>query len=203
MKDATKDLAAKASRGDERLGAEDLIANELASAILSDPLNKIRHICEALFLLSEDEKQAAHISKDEEAEVDKIYTLLQSLQNNTRTKIKRSHSIDHRVDVNFSFSQDEADKFLDWFNAERWRVSPGSSNEKEQIDKALELKNEDKPYAAFLLASRHAPLSKKTYERLKNEFVSYAMPKAVRLMKKLMNQVSSSSFEAALDRLKG
>ena len=39
-----EELAAKAIRPSRRLSLDDLLASELASAAMSDPLSKIRHV---------------------------------------------------------------------------------------------------------------------------------------------------------------
>ena len=201
MSEETKNLAAKASRGDDRLGAEDLIANELASAILSDPLNKIRHIGEALFLLSEDEKQAAHISNEEKKEVEKIYKLSTTLQNVHINTIEDEygHVIERGAVLAWPFSKDEANDWLDFADRKTWRYYETENTDHKEVKELCD--KGEKTKALFLATEKKITID--SYKRLKTQFIGSYMETANKLLRKIMNQVSSSSFDAALSRLRG
>lgn len=66
-----EELGAHTLRPPMRLSAEDLIASELASAVLGEPLSKIRHVVEALLLLDESERAQAGITEEEAKEAEK------------------------------------------------------------------------------------------------------------------------------------
>jgi len=193
----TKELAAKASRGGEGLDAEDLIANELATAILSDPLNKIRHICEALFLLSEGEKQAAHISKEDEEDAEKIYKLTTVLQNVHIDTIEdeNGRTIERGAVLAWPFVEDDADEWLDFAERVTWKYY-----EDEEHDDIRKVYDDGEELRALFLATEKR-ITVDSYKRLKIQFVNYYMERANKLLRKVMNQVSESAFEAAVNRL--
>lgn len=201
MREDTKDLVGKAMRSDKRLKAEDLVANELATAVLSEPMRKIRHTSEALMLLGEDEKQAAGISEDEEEEAEKIYDVCTALQNAHIDKFEDEYgqTIERSATISWSFDRNEVEEYLSFLETVSWKAY-GRNNKR--MEKAEELAEEDKPLQSFYVATS-SEVVVPTLKRVKNQFVSYAMPKTGKLLKKIIQVVSSSSFQAAIDRLKG
>ena len=67
-------LAEKAVRPPKR-GWETFIANKIALALYSQPLEEIRHICECVLTLTQEELKKVGISKEEVREIRKIHTL--------------------------------------------------------------------------------------------------------------------------------
>ena len=68
-------IGAKTLRTSLSIKSEDLVASELASAVLSEPLAKIRHVCEAVMFLDDTEKGQAGITDTDERgglNIDKI-----------------------------------------------------------------------------------------------------------------------------------
>lgn len=204
MSENTKQLVGKAMRSDQRVKAEDLVANELATAVLSEPMPKIRHSCEALMLLSEEEKNSAGISEEEEQEAEKIYQLCQTLQNvfvdNFETEY--GHVIERGAAIPWPFPQEEAEEWLDWLDYTTWKIYMGSEDREETFEKARELSEEGKEEEGLYVVSKDR-ITIDSFNRIKAQFVSWAMPRAAKLLKKIIKLVSSSSFQAAMDRIKG
>lgn len=204
MSEDTKQLVGKAMRSDQRVKAEDLVANELATAVLSEPMAKIRHSCEALMLLGDDEKEAAGISDEEEQEIQKIYKLSQTFENVfiDDFETERGHVIERGAAIPWPFPQEEAEGWLDWLDYTTWKIYGGNEKRQETFEEAQELADQGKSEESLYVVSRDR-ITIDSLNRLKAQFVSYAMPKAAKLLKKTIKLVSSSSFEAAMDRIKG
>lgn len=204
MGEDTKDLVGKAMRNDQRVKAEDLVANELATAVLSEPMPKIRHTCEALMLLGEDEKEAAGITEGEEGEAEKIYALCQTLQNAFIDKFTNEYGevIERSATIPWPFPQEDAEEWLDWVPYVTWRLYKAKTENAETYEKANELADNGKMEESLYVVSRDR-VTICTLKRVKSQFTNYAMPKATKLLKKIIQVVSSSSFQAAMNRLKG
>ena len=174
------ELAAKALRPTQRVGAEDLIASELASAVLSNPLDKIRHVCEALMFLDESEKAQAKITEDEEKEAEKIYTLAVSLANiHTDKEIgPTGQARDNCCSVPWPFTLEEAEDWLDW------ATRPGKSGKE-----------------IYEITANETAI--KNGRTILTRFLRYAMPKITLLMKKIIRLVSPDSYMQALQILRG
>ncbi len=175
-----EELAAKALRPTQRVGAEDLIASELASGVLSTPLDKIRHICEALMILDESEKAQAGITQNEEDEAEKIYTLAISLANiHTNKEVDSSGQVyDSRCSIPWPFTLEEAKDWLDW--------ATRSGKTAEEI---------------YDMTSGETTIQ--NGRTMLTRFLRYAMPKATVLMKKIIRLVSPDSYMQALQILRG
>ncbi|KXB08074.1 hypothetical protein AKJ58_00975 [candidate division MSBL1 archaeon SCGC-AAA385D11] len=205
MGEDLEDLVSKAVRPDQRLKAEDLVASELATAILSEPLSKIRHTCEALMLLDESERKSANITEEEVKESEKIYTLTATLRNAFIDKFTDSYGnvIERSATIPWPFERKEVEEWLDWSNYPIWKIYVESGREKERVlKKARELHDEGKPLESLYHVAEYR-VTIDTLNRLKVQFVNYAMPRTAKLLKKIISLVSSSSFQEALKRLKG
>lgn len=206
MSEDTKNLVNKAMRSDQRVQAEDLVANELATAVLSEPMSKIRHTCEALMLLGENEKNAAGINEKEVEKVNEIYDLCITFENTHIDKVVWSNKNvkENYAELYWPFEIEDMEYYyknylgvarISWYADVRqeWREKKKELEENENIDK-YEMKYE--------LSEGHL-LSMATWKRLRANFTTSAMPSTGKLLKKIIQVVSSSSFQAAMDRLKG
>ncbi|KXB07775.1 hypothetical protein AKJ55_02005, partial [candidate division MSBL1 archaeon SCGC-AAA382M17] len=176
----------------------------LATAILSEPLAKIRHTCEALMLLGEDERESAGISTGEVKEAKRIYRLAITLQNAYIDKFRNEYGevIERSATIPWPFAREEAGEWLEWIPFITWRLYKERTDNAETYEKASELSEEGKMEESLYVATRDR-VTICTLNRVKSQFTNYAMPKATKLLKKIITVVSSSSFQAAMDRLKG
>jgi len=204
VSDQTENLVSKAVRSDKRIKAEDLVANELATAVLSEPMPKIRHSCEALMLLDERERSSAGISGNEEENAKTIYQLCQTLQNPFIDKFEDEHGriIERSVTIPWQFKQKDASGWLSWLDNVSWKVYQGIENVEETTERANELLKDDKERQALYVVSTER-CTIETFKRIKNQFVVWAMPRTARFLKKTIKIVSTSSFQAAMERIKG
>lgn len=204
--DGVEELAAKALRPPQRLSAEDLVASELASAVLSEPLAKIRHVCEALMLLDGDEREQAGITKEEAREAEKLYALATALQNAHINREIISFdpliSVDRYAMIPWPFPCEEAEAWLDWvgddFHALYWM------RRSEEQQKKVEKKIEELTHLGsvhFITRTQEATMD--TYKGIVIRFTNYAMPRATVLMKKIIRLVSPDSYRQALQILRG
>ena len=192
-------LAAKTLRPPMRLSAEDLIASELASAIVSDPLGKIRHACEALMLLDAAERKQADITEEEAKEAEKLHALAMAMQNSYIHVLTDNYGkiVDNYASIAWTFAREEAESWLGW--AEKlepiyWRRA-GEDVEK---GKLANLNKFERMYE-ILKAQSTVGCQKIFIAR----FEAYAMPKAAVLMKKTIRLVSPDSYRQALQILRG
>ena len=201
-------LAAKTLRPERRISAEDLVASELASAILSEPLAKIRHVCEALMLLDEAERKQAGITEDEARESERIYALASAIQNAHIDREMISYSppiaIDKFATIPWPFPREKAAEWLEWVGEDFRHLvlyyPHGGSESREKRSK----KYEELPYLEHLHAiTSGEETAMHTYKGLVIRFTQYAMPKAAALMKKIILLVSPDSYRQALQILRG
>ena len=189
-----QELGAKVLRPEKRITDEDLVASELAAAVLSEPLGKIRHTVEAMYLLDEGERRQAGIAKEEEEEAGRIYALALALQN-ARSKTFPDLEMEG-VRILWPFPQEEAGTQLAWVGE---KMPLYFIMEKEARDdlSALPL-----PERVYLATGRHW-VAREVHQALVVRFVRYAMPIAARLMRKIMRMISPGSYRQALQLLGG
>jgi hypothetical protein len=194
-------LAAKTLRPERRISAEDLVASELASAILSEPLAKIRHVCEALMLLDEAERKQAGITEEEAVEAEKLYGLSIALQNTYIHQLQDDYgrTVDLYASITWPFPQDEASEWLGWAEKLEATYWCRSDAESDRWDKAL--KKLGRFERLYKITRRSATMT--TYRTFMTRFEQYAMPKATALMKKIILMVSPDSYRQALQILRG
>lgn|GEM_PF-2179795 len=203
--DDLEQLAAKTLRPPLRLSAEDLVASELASAVLSEPMGKIRHICEACMLLDEEERTQAGISDEEAKEAEKLYKLAIAFQNVFVDQYLDStgHMNERSSTIQWPFSQREAKEWDDWLRPPginlHWYYE--SHQEKEETDK-LEAKIKDPSERTHAL-TQGRKLMCDSINCYKTHFTIKAMPKVAVLMKKIILLVSPDSYKQALQILRG
>lgn len=197
--DDIEGLAAKAMRPPMRLSAEDLVASELASAILSDPLSKIRHIGEGLMLLDESDRKQAGITEEETQEAKELYGISVSLLNAYIDKEVDPiiHTIVERYAmVPWSFPIEKADQRLSWLGPDFW----GFVGRKRDVPQEWKEMSQFKKLYAVMSQTE---LEMESYRGAIIRFVVFAMPKAIVLMKKIIGLVSPDSYREALKILRG
>lgn len=197
-----EELAAKAIRPSRRLSLDDLLASELASAAMSDPLSKIRHVCEALMLIGSEERKSIGITEDDSKEAARLYALALALQNTYVHQLQDSHGhvIDLYASIAWTFPQAEAPDWLEWANgvgACVWYKSPEQARKQEEIIKKI-----DHPLKRMYYITTHQ-CTVPTYRTLVARFATHAMPRAARLMRKIISLVSADAFLQTLRVLRG
>ncbi len=106
------------------IGSEALIASELAMAVFSDPINKIRHICEAIMMMSKTSLLNLKVEDpegiqdytfwDEMPQVRRVYSLTTAFgQGHQTLKFDESMNEMEIVQLALPFSDDEAFLYLD------------------------------------------------------------------------------------------
>ncbi len=189
-----QELGARVLRSEKRITDEDLVASELAAAILSEPLGKIRHTVEAMYLLDEEERRQAGVTEEEEEEAGRIYALTLALQN---AHPRTFQSPKEWVRILWPFPQKEAGTQLAWVGEEiplYLRVGEGRTED--------DLSGLPFPEKIYVATSSYW-VSKEVHQALVVRFVRYAMPIAARLMRKIMRMISPSSYRQALQLLGG
>jgi hypothetical protein len=193
-------LGGKLLRSSERAGLEDLIASELALAMISPPLEKIRHACEALMLLDEDERKRATITGEEVEEAERIYALASTFENVFIDRYEDMYGkvVERSATISWPFAQEEAGKWLGgWADGAscKYYVQDGDRSEYDKIKKISNML--ERRY----IASR-VRVTIDSLNDFKIRFVAYAMPKAANLLKKIIRLVSPDSFTQALEMFK-
>jgi hypothetical protein len=193
-------LAAKTLRPERRISAEDLVASELASAILSEPLQKIRHACEALMLLGEAERKQADITEEEAKEAEKLHALSLALSNAYVHELLDSYGrvVDNYCSIAWPFTREEAKDWLGWaekLSVTYWRNGGADAMKEEELDKLERFER------IYEMTRRQATMP--TLKTFTTRFEQYAMPKATVLMKKIILLVSPDSYRQALQILRG
>ena len=195
-------LGARAIRPERRVSDEDLIASELASAVFSEPLNKIRHTVEALMLLDEGEREQAGITEEEAKEAEKLYVLARTLQDthiNREMDFQSRIMVDHYAVIPWPFPREAAGEWMgDWlgegFSIHYYRKP--SDETKEKLGKL--------PWFDRVHYSTSClDVSMDTYKGIVIRFTNYAMPRVARLLKKIIHLVSPDSYKQALQLMRG
>ena len=184
-------LGAEVLRPEKRITDEDLVASELAAAVLGRPLDKIRHAVEAMFLLDEEERRRAGITEEEEREAERIYTLTLAFQN---AHFYTPPGELECARISWPFSREEAEEWLSpWLGKpnlrflvpEGGKLPPGA------------------PLAQKVYVYCDHGITKDSYQGLVVRFARYGMPRAARLMRKIMRLISPGSYKQALQLLGG
>lgn len=199
--DSVEEFAAKALRTPKRLSAEDLIASELAVSILSDPLAKIRHVCEALTLLSDDELKQADVPKKELEDMEKIYAIGCAIQNAYvhRLDDKFGRTFEISAAIPWPFDRSESEAYLGW--AKSAKVEFYSSNDVEVKKWMAEINALNDLEKLYEVTSRQMTIT--SYRMCVTRFIRFAMPRATAIMKKLICLISPDSYSQALQILRG
>jgi hypothetical protein len=198
-----EELAAKTLRPPRRLSAEDLIASELASAALSDPVQKIRHVCEALMFLNGEERRQAGITEEEVKRAEMIYSLAVMFLNVYQEVFRTTSGlfVERSSTIQWPFSLREAEKWKEWL------CPPGLvirySEGEEDCGEDVKVPEGRPEWEANYALTQGYKVTPDTVNRLKTHFVIRAMPEISALMKKIMRLVSPDSYHQALQILRG
>lgn len=195
-------IAAEVLRPPLRLSAEDLVASELASTIATDPLNKIRHACEALMALNEHEKKTAGITDEEEQTAYQMYSLVLALQRPVVDKFTDSHGnvIERAATIAWPFGREEAPLWLNWAKnlpCRYYAKTPGERDAMEQKMKEIEILSVRK----YVMTSSKITLD--SLSRFQHRFCVEFMPVTVTIIKKIMKLISPDSFNEAVKSIWG
>lgn len=195
------------SRGKRRGDIENLLASELAQATHATDLVKLKHICEAYMMLSEDEKRKVFPEQEEEEwrledteipmpnEIERIHAVTLDFQQMIVLDIFDGG----QAFIPFSFPVERAYKYLAFMDGIFFGTKEFTKEE------AMCLYNVDKRKYFGMLQShflggnamlRHCLM-------LKNMFISpYAMPICLKLMRKIFTTfVSVEKWESAVTTL--
>lgn len=184
-----------ALRPPTQAGIEGLLASELATALFSPPLEKIRHILEAYLLLNKDLRKTIGVDKDDDILYGKIHKLSIDLQN------ARIHNFGYkflsfmRVYLPFSFEIEDIGKYLFWIDDYNpisnfgWEVpNPNEMDNyaNELCDNSLCIR-----MVKTYLYGRYGVLSYSSYYDLRNRFISFSMPKALDISQRIFRKLIS------------
>jgi len=207
-------------------GAEHLIANELAVAVVSPSLDKIRHICEAWMILTEDEIK--------DMGMDEVYPIIRRTYALVHAFMNFSEEFNYdpygnpreMVKVGLPFTEDEAMDYLHpWATRLPFESYPTTGRlgtiqlellnssymrlfqeaifvleETGEMDsRVLQALSDYK--ARFLYWSMRDGLTKETFKGYVTAFIAEHIPMAMQWFKKIMGKVSPSSFKDAVQSI--
>lgn len=197
--DIEKTLVSKAIRP-AQLGALDkLVASKLALALVSKPLEKIRHVIEAYMALDEEKKSLLNVSVEEDKEYEKIYTVAVALLNARVYRLRREETVDVWVEHDFAevswpFSIEEAPYYFSpWLKTKKDFYFYSEGGESEEIKKYMDILAEKGvgKDSAWVIARAMAILQRPetstavNYLHVLNSFIVYAVPKVEQLMSRI------------------
>jgi len=207
-------------------GAEQLIANELAVAIVSKSMEKIRHICEAWMILSDEEIEQLGMSATY-PKIKRTYALV-----NAFTHYSEDFEYDEygnpleMIRLGLPFTEDEAYSYLhpwatrlpfesfptpgrlgttqiEQLNSQYFEYFQTALNALEYGEKSDEnleyMVNQYK--AKYIYWSMRDGLTKETFKAYVSAFITEHTPLAMQWFKKLMGKISPSSFKEAVASL--
>lgn len=198
-----EELVAKAIRPSRMLSVEDLLANELATAVLSEPLPKIRHVCEGLMLLEPNELEKVGISEAEAKEARMLYAICQALlETHVHKRVDRwGHTEDLYAAIAWTFPRKNAGKMLKWaedLDARAWGAEGSDKTWPEWVKEAEKLEGAERTYE---ITRNQTTMN--TYRPFVARFIEYAMPKITPLMRKVISRVSLDTYLTALKTMRG
>lgn len=177
-------------RAPDRMTAGDLVAAELMNAMCGDALGKIRHVCEAVMFLDDEERENAKIQENDLNEVKKVYGLAMAFQNVFIGAITDSSGnvIERSQTIQFPFSEKEAKDWSEWLDVPGIVLSrvKGEGGIVEEIYRSVQGKKQEPD----------------VINALKSHFISKAMPKAAVWMKRTICLVSPESYKQMMDALR-
>jgi hypothetical protein len=181
---------------------EQLLASNLAAAIFSPPLQKIRMILEAWLLLPEEERINLIPNKGERKNIEMLYEIAISFEN--VFEIKKPYNYERLGIVPWSFSSDDAFLYLRLFIKRYWRITIFSPKDFEKMN------DEEKETAWYLYLNKLAAFLNSGYASLnlikmiENEFITTIMPKALELLRLIHTKfISEETWEHTLSIMSG
>lgn len=164
---------------------ENLLASNLAAAIFSPPMQKIRLILEA-FLLIPDEEKINLVKPEEIFEFEKLYEVCISFINH----LKFVRYDNEFVLVPWSFPLEKANEYLKLFLRRvfycNWKDWDWNEFDKEMKEKPQETFDLYLKALAEYLSSGFAPFS--LFKFIENEFIINVMPKALELLRSIFEK---------------
>lgn len=197
-----QELGPRILRPERRLCNEDLISSELSNAASMDPLGKIRHVCEATFLLSPKELIKAKISIIERERAVELHTLCLALQNVYVHQLIDQYGriIDKWASIAWPFPRTEARKWLEkWANDLEFTYWQGGIGDKERENELVKITNRYERMYEVTKSQCTMP----TLQVFRTKFEIYAMPFIAILIQKTLHLVSPSSYDMAMKMLQG
>ena len=190
------------------VGIEGLLASELATALYSPPLEKIRHIMEAFLLLDDGLVRKIGISKNDKVLYHRIHQLAIDFQNSRLHTFGWSIMAFIRIYVPFSFSLSDVSKYLFWIGDYKpeYQSSWDAPNPKVFDEYAVKIcENDDLCYQMVrtYLYGRNGVLSYSSYYDLRNRFISYSMPKALDLSQRIFKLINYDVWSETLALVRG
>jgi hypothetical protein len=182
---------------------EQLLASNLAAAIFSPPLQKIRMVLEGWLLLPEEEAIKLIPNEEERKDLERIYEVAISLEN--VFEIKKPYNYERLAIVPWSFSLDDAFLYLRLFIKRYWAILP------KDFSKDFEKMNEEeKKVTWYLYLNKLAAFLNSGYASLnlikmiENEFITTIMPKALELLRLIHTKfISQETWEHTLSIMSG
>lgn len=209
-------------------GAEQLIAQELALAIISEPMEKIRHVAEAGMVLTDKELEQVKILEDKD-KIRRVHAVAQSLATPYEYfDFDQFYNLREMVKLALPFIEDEAYSHLHpWATRLPFEsyTTEGrlASNEIENLlarykgllkkmirniregvqPSSQDLLRIDEFKARYLYWSFRDGLTHETYRGFQTAFIVYAIPIQARWFRSIMRKVSPSSFADAISAVSG
>jgi hypothetical protein len=196
-------LGARILRPDQRVSCEDLIADELAMAVRSNPLQKVRHSCEAIMLLGPGELKQANITQDDVETAKKLHELALDLTNLYVHQLKDRYGEirDDYASIPWSFKRSEAKAWFEAWASDLEFIVWHSDHPGDAEREAALAKIEDKFERMYAMTK--AQISVSSARAFVSRFEAYAMPIAISFMKRTILLVSPDSYRAALAIIRG
>ena len=178
-------LVSKAVRPPKK-GWETFIANKVALALYSEPLQEIRHIAECVFALERSERRRIGINDDEVKEMIKIHALALTFINKYIEQIDVGTTRKYAA-LGWPFSPDKMKKWIEpWIEDE----DTGDIITRYFPDLVRVASND--------LYDRSYALSPASAYAIETRFLKWAIPKTMRVLRKLLRIVSPSTLQEAI-----
>lgn len=201
-------------------GTEQLLANELAISMMSIPLEKIRHICEAAMVINEEDLGEYELEEDIK-QILKIHALAVSFIRHYETIEWDMYNNEMpMVKVALPFSEGEAQYFLDpWtrdLSYESYIIQGSTASDsiyrakirflelirKEKLA-GLTLPEIYKLKSIFIFWLLRDGFKVESYRMVETAFITWAMPQAAKWLNTIMGKINPESFKEALRTLTG
>ncbi len=204
-RDKLESLVSHIARGPEKGSRETILAQHLAIATVSDPLTKIRYICEAARMLTPEERERYGVDEDW---LEIAYRVAVSLLNASRVPVPElltQYWTDKYQEVSIGWAFEETRENYERY-IKPWICEPIPFWESLPFWRELEAKGtsdiEDLPFwKQTLLLSHH--LTEHGYFGLVSQFTGWAMPEAMRLMNEITKSITPETYWEMIRLYKG
>jgi hypothetical protein len=182
-------FTSSALRSHRKGSFETLLAQHLAVATPSDPLNKIRLVCEAAFMVPKDKLEL------DMKQVETVYMVCLSFLNATRPDIIMAFG--------FALNEESYVRFIKpWHEPGGVPMMFTSFCEADRQEKSEEVENAKTAAEAFFLVTARHGLSSGSFAMLKAEFLRYAIPHAMETFEKISKLVDPDLYKELLGLLR-